>query len=227
MTYLEELDLPDPERVLAHPESFALPDRGDRQLAFLTAGPRWSVRWRRRRSGARRPRRSDHTSAAGGACPAVGPAGATAARASNRLARSAGGRRAGGGGVGRRRGRLHLSSSVAARCRDAKRGAAKPSPPAAARRDRHRHLRLDGRGRADRRFERGDGGTAGGGGAGQPGQRAGVRRRCARGPQGGFGRGGRACPGAAGRTCGWGSRPRRGHSVPVADRTSSSCSLTA
>ncbi|GAA2714579.1 MULTISPECIES: AAA family ATPase [Actinoplanes] len=36
-TYLHELDLPDPERVLADPEAFALPDRGDRQLAFLTA----------------------------------------------------------------------------------------------------------------------------------------------------------------------------------------------
>lgn len=36
-TYLEELDLPDPERVLADPKAFALPDRGDRQLAFLTA----------------------------------------------------------------------------------------------------------------------------------------------------------------------------------------------
>ncbi|BCJ73938.1 ATPase AAA [Catellatospora sp. IY07-71] len=36
-TYLEELDLPDPERVLADPDAFALPERGDRQLAFLTA----------------------------------------------------------------------------------------------------------------------------------------------------------------------------------------------
>ncbi|BCY06148.1 AAA family ATPase [Actinoplanes sp. L3-i22] len=36
-TYLHELDLPDPERVLADPAAFALPDRGDRQLAFLTA----------------------------------------------------------------------------------------------------------------------------------------------------------------------------------------------
>ncbi|MEV4414486.1 AAA family ATPase [Catellatospora sp. NPDC049609] len=36
-TYLEELDLPDPERVLADPAAFALPERGDRQLAFLTA----------------------------------------------------------------------------------------------------------------------------------------------------------------------------------------------
>jgi len=37
VTYLENLDLPDPERVLADPEAFALPERGDRQLAFLTA----------------------------------------------------------------------------------------------------------------------------------------------------------------------------------------------
>ncbi|GAA3192966.1 AAA family ATPase [Actinocorallia longicatena] len=37
ISYLENLDLPDPDRVLAHPESFALPKRGDRQLAFLTA----------------------------------------------------------------------------------------------------------------------------------------------------------------------------------------------
>ncbi|RAY16720.1 AAA family ATPase [Actinomadura craniellae] len=37
LTYLEELDLPDPNRVLADPDAFALPDRGDRQLAFLTA----------------------------------------------------------------------------------------------------------------------------------------------------------------------------------------------
>lgn len=35
--YLTELDLPDPERVLADPASFRLPDRGDRQLAFLTS----------------------------------------------------------------------------------------------------------------------------------------------------------------------------------------------
>jgi hypothetical protein len=37
VTYSEELDLPDPERVLADPKAFALPKRGDRQLAFLTA----------------------------------------------------------------------------------------------------------------------------------------------------------------------------------------------
>jgi hypothetical protein len=37
VTYLEHLDLPDPERVLANPDTFELPERGDRQLAFLTA----------------------------------------------------------------------------------------------------------------------------------------------------------------------------------------------
>ncbi|MEV4758154.1 AAA family ATPase [Micromonospora sp. NPDC049559] len=37
LSYLEELDLPDPDRVLADPDAFALPARGDRQLAFLTA----------------------------------------------------------------------------------------------------------------------------------------------------------------------------------------------
>jgi hypothetical protein len=37
LAYLEELDLPDPNRVLADPDAFALPKRGDRQLAFLTA----------------------------------------------------------------------------------------------------------------------------------------------------------------------------------------------
>ncbi|MEU6753217.1 MoxR family ATPase [Spirillospora sp. NPDC046719] len=37
LSYLEELDLPDPDRVLADPKAFALPERGDRQLAFLTA----------------------------------------------------------------------------------------------------------------------------------------------------------------------------------------------
>ena len=36
-TYLGHLDLPDPERVLADPAAFTLPERGDRQLAFLTA----------------------------------------------------------------------------------------------------------------------------------------------------------------------------------------------
>ncbi|MDT0328170.1 AAA family ATPase [Nocardiopsis lambiniae] len=37
LSYMEQLDLPDPNRVLADPKAFALPDRGDRQLAFLTA----------------------------------------------------------------------------------------------------------------------------------------------------------------------------------------------
>jgi hypothetical protein len=37
VTYLEQLDLPDPERVLANPEAFRLPQRGDQQLACLTA----------------------------------------------------------------------------------------------------------------------------------------------------------------------------------------------
>jgi hypothetical protein len=37
VTYLDQLDLPDPERVLARPDAFTLPNRGDRQLACLTA----------------------------------------------------------------------------------------------------------------------------------------------------------------------------------------------
>lgn len=37
VNYLDNLDLPDPERVLANPDAFKLPERGDRQLAFLTA----------------------------------------------------------------------------------------------------------------------------------------------------------------------------------------------
>ncbi|MFH8473437.1 sigma 54-interacting transcriptional regulator [Streptomyces sp. NPDC018000] len=37
LSYLENLDLPDPDRVLADPAAFALPERGDRQLAFLIA----------------------------------------------------------------------------------------------------------------------------------------------------------------------------------------------
>ncbi|WP_433078572.1 AAA family ATPase [Dactylosporangium sp. CA-052675] len=55
ITYLDELDLPDPNRVLANPDAFALPERGDRQLAFLTAivsavqsdvsRPRWEAAW--------------------------------------------------------------------------------------------------------------------------------------------------------------------------------------
>ncbi|HET9960115.1 MAG TPA: AAA family ATPase [Polyangiaceae bacterium] len=37
VSFLESLDLPDPDHVLARPEEFTLPQRGDRQLAFLTA----------------------------------------------------------------------------------------------------------------------------------------------------------------------------------------------
>ncbi|WP_119730889.1 AAA family ATPase [Thermomonospora amylolytica] len=37
MSYLDNLDLPDPDRVLADPGAFDLPERGDRQLAFLTS----------------------------------------------------------------------------------------------------------------------------------------------------------------------------------------------
>ncbi|MER7829838.1 AAA family ATPase [Streptomyces sp. NPDC095602] len=37
LSYLEHLDLPDPERVLADPGAVSLPERGDRQLAFLIA----------------------------------------------------------------------------------------------------------------------------------------------------------------------------------------------
>ncbi|MGW6861599.1 AAA family ATPase [Streptomyces xanthophaeus] len=55
LSYLEHLDLPDPDRVLADPEAFALPERGDRQLAFLIAvvaavqgeltRERWEAAW--------------------------------------------------------------------------------------------------------------------------------------------------------------------------------------
>ncbi|WP_046776914.1 AAA family ATPase [Streptomyces yangpuensis] len=55
LSYLEHLDLPDPDRVLADPDAFALPERGDRQLAFLIAvvaavqseltRPRWEAGW--------------------------------------------------------------------------------------------------------------------------------------------------------------------------------------
>lgn len=55
LSYLENLDLPDPDRVLADPDAFALPDRGDRQLAFLISvvaavqaelsRPRWEAGW--------------------------------------------------------------------------------------------------------------------------------------------------------------------------------------
>ena len=37
LTFLEELDLPDPEQVLADPSAFVLPDRGDRAYAALAA----------------------------------------------------------------------------------------------------------------------------------------------------------------------------------------------
>ena len=37
LTYLSELDLPDPEEVLAAPEKFTLPERGDRAYAVLTS----------------------------------------------------------------------------------------------------------------------------------------------------------------------------------------------
>jgi hypothetical protein len=55
LTFAEELDLPDPDRVLANPEAFELPARGDRQYAFLTAvvaavqsmpsQERWAAAW--------------------------------------------------------------------------------------------------------------------------------------------------------------------------------------
>ena len=37
VAYLDQFDLPDPNRVLANPDAFTLPPRGDRQLAFLSA----------------------------------------------------------------------------------------------------------------------------------------------------------------------------------------------
>jgi len=37
LTWQREADLPDPEEVLANPESFRLPERGDRQFAVLSA----------------------------------------------------------------------------------------------------------------------------------------------------------------------------------------------
>jgi hypothetical protein len=37
VSYLGQLDLPDPERALADPDSVTLPERGDRLLSFLTA----------------------------------------------------------------------------------------------------------------------------------------------------------------------------------------------
>ncbi|WP_238015306.1 AAA family ATPase [Dactylosporangium sp. AC04546] len=55
VNYLDELDLPDPNRVLVNPDAFQLPTRGDRQLAFLTAivaavqsdltHARWDAAW--------------------------------------------------------------------------------------------------------------------------------------------------------------------------------------
>ena len=35
ITYIENLDLPDPEELLRHPDSFTLPARGDQQYAVL------------------------------------------------------------------------------------------------------------------------------------------------------------------------------------------------
>lgn len=56
LTWRRELDLPDPEEVLAHPESFSLPPRGDRAYAVLTSvvqaavgkltPARWRAAWR-------------------------------------------------------------------------------------------------------------------------------------------------------------------------------------
>ena len=56
LAWLVEMDLPDPERVLADPASFRLPDRGDRAYAALAAiaaavaadptPARWTAGWR-------------------------------------------------------------------------------------------------------------------------------------------------------------------------------------
>ena len=56
LTWLLEMDLPDPEEVLADPDAFRLPDRADRAYAVLaavtsavTAHPspeRWAAGWR-------------------------------------------------------------------------------------------------------------------------------------------------------------------------------------
>lgn len=56
LTWLAEADLPDPEAVLADPESFTLPERGDRAYAALSSvaaavaadpsGDRWQRGWR-------------------------------------------------------------------------------------------------------------------------------------------------------------------------------------
>jgi MoxR-like ATPase len=56
LTWLEEADLPDPEAVLADPDSFRLPERGDRAFAALTSiaaavashatAERWAAAWK-------------------------------------------------------------------------------------------------------------------------------------------------------------------------------------
>jgi hypothetical protein len=56
LTWLAEMDLPDPEEVLADPDSFTLPDRADRAYAALAAvtaavtanltADRWAAGWR-------------------------------------------------------------------------------------------------------------------------------------------------------------------------------------
>lgn len=56
LSWLEELDLPDPELVLADPDGFDLPERGDRAYAVLTSvaaavaadptADRWAAGWR-------------------------------------------------------------------------------------------------------------------------------------------------------------------------------------
>jgi hypothetical protein len=56
LAFMDDLDLPDPNRVLADPDAFKLPARGDRQLACLTAvvsvvqghatEARWNAAWK-------------------------------------------------------------------------------------------------------------------------------------------------------------------------------------
>jgi hypothetical protein len=49
LTWLAEADLPNPEVVLADPERFVLPERGDRAYAALAARPtpeRWAAGWK-------------------------------------------------------------------------------------------------------------------------------------------------------------------------------------
>jgi hypothetical protein len=56
LSWLEHVDLPDPEMVLADPDSFDLPERSDRAFAVLTSvaalavsradGPSWDAAWR-------------------------------------------------------------------------------------------------------------------------------------------------------------------------------------